>query len=64
MSDENMTNPEVEVTPVVETPAEVTQEEVLNVPAAPVEEGKPVGEATIVDMETPAEVFPTTGETV
>ncbi len=28
------------------------------VPAAPEAEGKPVGEATIVDMETPADLFP------
>ena len=53
MSDENTTNPEVEVTqPVVETPAVET----------PVEEGKPVGAATIVEMETPAEQFPTQGD--
>lgn len=67
MSDENMTNPEVEVTP-VETPVEreLTQEEMPNTPtvpaAFPTGEGKPVGSATIVEMDTPTEVFPTQGD--
>lgn len=61
MSDENMTNPEV--TP-VETPVEreLTQEEMPNTPTSPVEEGKPVGPATIVEMDAPTEVFPTQGD--
>lgn len=53
MSEENTTNPEAEVTQPVEAPVVVT-------PA--IVEGKPVGPATIVEMDTPAEAFPTQGD--
>lgn len=58
MSEENI-NPEV---------VEVPQEEIVNTPESPivevVEEGKPVGPATIVEDETVAEQFPAGEEAV
>ena len=55
MSNENEVtqNEPLESTPATE---ETTTEQ--EVPATPETEGKPVGEATIVEMDSPADIFP------